>query len=264
MARPLRLLPALAGLLSAALCLDLSRAAPAPAVILTTRIEKNNPAPCQIEGDAALAQRPANLASTFKVFLAWVALEEGCATPQTLRPVADRHVPGTPREITLQEALFHSSNDYFIGLLPPPVLGKLPDYLARSGLASQPPARWLQGPPREICSGGTLRATPIAAHAFMLRIARGELTSSPTLQNDLETACLWPPRDVPWQIHGKTGTMTGAVWFNGFARESATGTTLVRTVFIPGTLDRRPDAIRLFYQGLGLTWNPEWSSWLNP
>jgi len=254
----------LAGLLLAALGATASRTASAAEVILTTRIEKNTQAPCQIEGDAALTQRPASLASTFKVFLAWVALEEGCATPQTRRPVADRHVPGSPREISLQEALFHSSNDYFIGLLPPLALDKLPAYLARSGLADQPPARWLQGPPGEICSGGSLRVTPQAAHSFMLRLARGELASSPALQKDLETACLWPPLDGAWQIFGKTGTLTGAVWFNGFARETATGATLVRTVFIPGTLERRADAIRMFYLGLGLTWNPDWSSWLGP
>jgi hypothetical protein len=159
--------------------------------------------------------------------------------------------------------MFYSSNDYFIGLLPTEALARLPARLVECGLADAPPPRWLEGPPREICSGGSLRVTPRRNHEFMLRLALGRLASSPAIQAQLETACLWPPHEGPLRVYGKTGTLTGAVWFNGFSRDPGTGRMIVRTVFIPGTLNQRAEAIRRFYEGIGLPWQDAWSRWLD-
>jgi beta-lactamase class D len=251
------------GVRASVLAVALAGSASATGVELTTVVEDGRVGPCTVDGVVALAEQPVTMASTFKVFLAWAALEEGVVRPETRRPVADRHVPGAPREITLLEAMFYSSNDYFIGLLPTEALARLPARLVESGLADAPPPRWLEGPPREICSGGSLRVTPRRNHQFMLRLALGHLTSSPAIQAQLEAVCLWPPREGPLRVYGKTGTLTGAVWFNGFARDPATQRLVVRTIFIPGTVSQRPLAIRRFYEGIGLPWQDAWSRWLD-
>lgn len=237
------------------------QAAASPLVVETV-FEDKELVSQEITGSAQAVDRPVNLASTFKILLAWVALEEGCVGLETRRHVADRHVPGAPRAIGLREALFYSSNDYFIGLLSEEVMRRLPDYIRRSGLAAEVPANWLAEGPRAIVRGGALRASPRQNHQFLVRLARGELASRPEILSQLEEACRWPPEDGEWIVCGKTGVWGGAVWFNGWARNRSSKRLQVRTVFIPGRVEQRARAIELFYEGVGLRWRAEWSRWL--
>jgi beta-lactamase class D len=231
-------------------------------VVLTTELGPAGPALTLVEGSEAEAELAVPMASTFKVFLAWVALEEKRATAETLLPVRDRQVPSSPRSITLHQAMFYSSNDYFVGLFDKDLRGVLEGYLLKSGLVDEIPSGWLAGDPKEIAWGGKLKVSPQRNHRFMIRVAAGSLTSSPDIQQALERVCRWPSEEGDAQVYGKTGTYAGAVWFNGFGRTPATGRTTVRTVYLPGGVAERARAIEGFYQGFGLRWQPQWQRWL--
>src|SRR5690242_11689795 len=69
-----------------------------------------------VAGNAALASKKTTPMSTFKIVLAWMGLELKQVDPGTLHHCTDKHVPGTPRDLTLREAMYFSSNDYFVWL----------------------------------------------------------------------------------------------------------------------------------------------------
>lgn len=218
-----------------------------------------------VDGPAEWVDQGQCAASTFKVFLSWVALEEGLAGPGTRLTSADKHVPGTPRPITLHQAMYYSSNDYFLKLFEKVPQQKIDAYLLRTGLAGEKvPANW-RTPERALASGGTLKISPRMNHEFMRRIAFGKLASTPAVQAALESVLRWPGpaaragQPPPPVFYGKTGTFSGAVWFNGFADD---GKRRVCTVYLPGTVDQRMDAISRFYQTWKVAWDPGWQEWL--
>ncbi len=209
------------------------------------------------EGDAALADQPYTPASTFKVLIAWAALEEGKATPSTLHRVSDKHVPGAPRELSMTEAMFYSSNDYFIWLAGQVGRDRLDAYLLRSGwVRGAFPKDWLGKEWDRVERGGNLTITPRQNHDFMCGIAKGRFASSSRVQTDLLTAMRWPSDREDLRLYGKTGTAGGAVWFNGFG-DTAKGRQVV-TVFMPGGLELRPQVIEKFYECFGSHFKTEW------
>lgn len=240
-------------------------AAPAADVlVLTTRWDEQGRARAGVEGPEADRRKAFCPASTFKVLLAWAALEEGWAGPETLLETRDAHVPGSPRRITLHQAMFHSSNDYFLQLFAGERAAALDGWLVRSGLVEKPPAGWRDDPRQRITGGGTLRVTPEANHALMVKVARGELARSPDVQRALEAVCRWPSGGSGLEVFGKTGVYGGSVWFNGFARRPDGSGLVVCTVRLPGSVPRRTEAVRTFYRTIGLEWNPDWQTWLEP
>ncbi|MDX6765845.1 MAG: penicillin-binding transpeptidase domain-containing protein [Candidatus Methylacidiphilales bacterium] len=249
----------LSGLLAVVGAFGAQAADPAVLVLTSTREDR---AP-HVEGPKERIDTGVCLASTFKVFLAWVALEEGLAGPDTRRVCTDAHVPGSPRELNLHQAMFYSSNDYFLQLFARFPQKKLDAYLLRSGLiGSTVPPGWLAASGR-LVSGGGLLVSPAANHEFMRRVAFGQLASSPAVQLDLEAVMRWPgPGGGKAPVfYGKTGVYGGAVWFNGFADE---GTRRVCTVQLPGSVAERPRAVAAFYRQWGLLWEPSWQDWLEP
>lgn len=210
-----------------------------------------------VEGDAALADQPYTPASTFKVLIAWAGLEEGKANPSTLHRVADKHVPGAPRELSMTEAMFYSSNDYFIWLAGQVGRDRLDAYLLRSGwVRGAFPKDWLGKEWDRVERGGNLTITPRQNHDFMRGVASGHFASSSRVQADLLAAMRWPSDREDLRLYGKSGTAGGAVWFNGFA-DTAKGRQVV-TVFMPGGLELRVQVIGKFYECFGLHFKTEW------
>ncbi|MEM1158173.1 MAG: penicillin-binding transpeptidase domain-containing protein [Verrucomicrobiota bacterium] len=211
-----------------------------------------------VDGDVKLARLECSPASTFKVVIAWAGLETGTVTLDTKIEVGDRHIKGTPRELNLRQALYYSSNDFFITLAQKIGKAELTQYVERSGMfRGEIPADWLGDEWRPVIKGGELLTTPMQNHLFMRRVAFSQLTENRQAGKDLIRALNWPTSHPMIQLYGKTGVWGGAVWYNGFGIKQRHRR--VRTVFMQGNIERRIPAIMTFYRG----WDIAWSSGLN-
>ncbi|MEM6821547.1 MAG: penicillin-binding transpeptidase domain-containing protein [Verrucomicrobiota bacterium] len=211
--------------------------------------------PRVIKGNYQLARAQVSAASTFKTLLSWAALEEGLITPETRWEVGDRHVPNTPREINLHQAMYYSSNDYFITLAKKVGKEKLTAYIQKSRLFPEPIAEdWIGEEWRPVIKGGSLLTTPMKNHLFMRNLAFGKLTSSNKVKKDLFSVLEWPAEHPMVRLYGKTGVWGGAVWYNGFGVKQLHRRVI--TVFFKGGIERRPQAIGAFYGQWALIWSP--------
>lgn len=216
-----------------------------------------------LKGNTALQKREVSTASTFKIVLAWAGIEQGTVRASTLKTVADKHVPGSPRRVTLTQAMFYSSNDYFVPFVQEIGKDRLTDFVRRSGLFTQVAGQdWIGPQPRKVVAGGILKTSPELNHAFMIKVASGSWIQKPEVQAELEKAMFWPSPDPAVKLYGKTGTVTGAVWFNGFGK-TPKGKKVV-TVFIPGGIGDRPRTIQLFYEAFGLKWDDRLTQQVDP
>jgi beta-lactamase class D len=210
-----------------------------------------------IKGDATLQSAEVSPASTFKVVLGWAGLAEQAIDLETRWEVKDRHVPGTPRAIGLEKAMYHSSNDFFVRLGRQ--LGKktLKRYMVSSGLFGENlPEDWLGEDWWPVVKAGKLMVTPARNHEWMCRVAKGEGMEPGSVHRDLIRSMSWPSSDPSVQVFGKTGVWGGAVWFNGFGLEGEKKITVV-TVMLKGSLERRDEAINYFYRQFEMTWDKE-------
>jgi beta-lactamase class D len=233
-----------------------------PVLILTSWENQEIP---EVQGPSEWLDQGRCPASSFKAFLAWVALEEGMAEPGTRLTSADKHVPGSPRAITLHQAMYYSSNDYFMQMFEKVPQARIDDYLLRSGLAGPKVPEVWRTSSRSLISGGSLLISPRTNHAFMRKMAFGRLASTPAIQSAWESVMRWPGPEAKvgdpkaLRLYGKTGVYSGAVWFNGFGDD---GVRKVCTVFLPGSVPERPEAIAAFYRAWKLAWDPAWQDWL--
>ncbi|MDR1191841.1 MAG: serine hydrolase [Verrucomicrobiales bacterium] len=241
------------GLMVLALTVSVSRAELREFVVLRTAIDDQT----TVSGDTALADVKFTPASTFKVLIAWAALEEGLVTPETKYWVNEKHVPGGPRELTLCEAMFFSSNDYFDWLGKRLGREKLEQYITRSGYAGgQVPQGWLDDLDA-VERGGTLTITPRENHEFMRKIAARKLASSARINSDLWRVLHWPGgADKVKNIYGKTGSADGALWFNGFA--GCCELDGVVTVMARDKASQRLTVIKKFYAQFGVEFDEAW------
>ena len=241
-----------------------------------------------IEGPAAQLDQPFSAASTFKIWLAALALEKGILTSTTRYPCQEPHLYGGRKaQIGLREALILSSNAFFRETARKLGLKAINQGLSRLGLTrpglSQPD---LSGPGskrsktagkplvRSVANaihGDQFRITPREQHLAMRALADGALPVSADTRTRLRDALEWPvPDDAHWRVFGKTGCYGGAVWFTGFGEQRASpppnGAIFsqprperkVVTVFVPGDLSRRPEVMRRFFKRFGLDWQEEW------
>jgi beta-lactamase class D len=215
-----------------------------------------------VAGDVKLARTVCSPASTFKVVIAWAGLETGTVTADTKWEVGDQHIKGTPRELNLRQAMYFSSNDYFITLAQKIGKEKLTEYVRKSGLfKGEISDDWLGEEWRPVIKGGNLDTTPMLNHLFMRKIAFGNLTENQEVGRELIKALEWPNNHPMVQLYGKTGVWGGAVWFNGFGIKQLNRR--VRTVFMQGGIEKRNTAIMLFYRGWDLPWSPALDETIN-
>ncbi len=208
--------------------------------------------PARIIGGASeLAACRACPASVFKLVITWAGLETGVLTPGTRIPCReDRIAPGICK-LGLRDALLRSSNRYFESVAGDIGREKMTEFASRSGIVDGPvPEAWLKRGTNAAVWGGDLLVTPSRVHAMMVRIANGTF-ASPGTNETLVSAIEWPCERKGMRIFGKSGTMRGAVWFTGFAREPA-GRIRTVTVFLRGGLSRKPEAASLFFSRFGI------------
>lgn len=204
-----------------------------------------------VAGNPKLADARFPPASTFKMVLAWAALETKTASPASTFKVADSHVPGAPRTLTLPEAMFYSSNDAFVELAGRLPKERLEEFVAHSGFAGGPPPKdWLKEGFASVRRGGALRVTPRLEHAFILRVLRGELASSKKIQDQLLACLAWPAERATVRVYGKTGSLDAVRWFNGFGIEGKTDRAV--TVLSVGANATREDVVAAFYARFAL------------
>lgn len=194
-------------------------------------------------------------ASTFKLLIAWAALEEGVASPGRTLVCAERHLGGKPRLLDLHHALVLSSNEYFRTIARELGRKRLQDWVEKSGLFPLPlPKTWIDKQLAGAVYGGKLTVTPRALHELMRKIADPGLGTRPDVRADLVRSLEWPSPDPGVKLYGKTGVYNGAVWCTGFGEKE--GRKTVITIFLPGTLADRPAVISRFYAEFGLSWAP--------
>jgi beta-lactamase class D len=204
-----------------------------------------------ILGDTNMVNVLVTPASTFKIVIGWSGLERKVVTPETKHRSNDKHVPGTPRDITLKEAMYYSSNDYFLWLADQIGSKNLIKDVSQSGFFGEEiPNDWLGEDKSSVSHGGRLKVTAQKEHEFIQRVMTGKLASSPEIQERLLEVLKWPGvGDSPIQFYGKTGSYEGVFWFNGFGKEKDTLKAV--TVLMKGKGSSRDKAIEAFYKKWG-------------
>ncbi|MFQ3671314.1 MAG: penicillin-binding transpeptidase domain-containing protein, partial [Verrucomicrobiia bacterium] len=208
-----------------------------------------------ISGTEAIRHRRYAPASLFKMIVAWAAIERGVADART--PFVCSDAPGGVRaELTLAQAMFFSSNDYFRALAE--VVGKpdLDAYAIRAGwLTAAGADRWLPEGVSGIERGGTMRVTPQEVHAFTVEWMRGRVGSDARVRRELAAALRRPPEGGGREVYGKTGAWGGAAWMTGYGPSGKRGqkaVTVLVSYRVPNWRPARDLALKTFYERLGL------------
>jgi beta-lactamase class D len=217
-------------------------------VTLLSRLEGDETV--EVNGNAAETDRAVTPASTFKIPLSALALEEGWITPETAFRCADEHIPGTPRLLQLHEAMFYSSNDYLLGFEGHVTVSRMRRWVEQvkfgqwTGKAERPEDGWHAG-------GGFVRITPRQQHDFFQRLMAGKMPWKARTQTDLLEALRWPDPKLPASAEawGKTGSMDGLRWFTGAAKDK-NGTRII-TVLLTHANATREEAIGAFVREAG-------------
>ncbi|HNW33759.1 MAG TPA: penicillin-binding transpeptidase domain-containing protein [Candidatus Ozemobacteraceae bacterium] len=204
-----------------------------------------------VEGDAGLASHAACPASTFKLVIAWAGLETGRLQADTRIECREDRIASGMIALDLHNALIRSSNRYFEVVAGRIGIDRLAEYVRKSGLvAGEVPKNWLKQGVAAAIWGGDLRVTPFRLHDLMVRLSAGSLASR-AVSEALVAAIEWPAGTSGMRVYGKSGTMRGAAWFTGFAREKS-GRTRVVTVFLRGGSARKSEAAERFFGRFGM------------
>lgn len=208
-----------------------------------------------VDGTEAVRHRRYAPASLFKMIVAWAAFERGLAEPGT--PFICSDAPGGVRaELTLAQAMFFSSNDYFRALAE--VVGKadLDTYAIRAGwLTPAAVDSWLPDGVSGVERGGNMRVTPQEVHDFTVALMNGRIGSSGKVRQALTRSLRRPAEGGGPEVYGKTGAWGGAAWMTGYGPSGAQGrkaVTVLVSYRIPNWRPARDLAVKTFYQRLGL------------
>jgi hypothetical protein len=203
---------------------------PEDAVILETSEEGETLLLSGKETDLDVLREPA---STFKTVIAWAALDRGLVK-DVEAPLAGAE--GENLRMALQKSL-NPPFDLLAVELGSEVLG---GYAERSGLIQgKIPARWMEEREREARHGVDLMTTIRREHQVAVGWMMGKPPWDGQAGKKLQDALLWKAAEKP--IRAKTGTYGGSVWVTGYGPGKAV------TVWLPGGVPRRPEALRIFF-----------------
>ena len=176
---------------------------------------------------------PREPASTFKTVIAWAALDRG------LVKEVEAPLPGAEGE-NLRMALQKSLNPPF-DLLAVELGGEvLGEYAKWSGLIQGAvPSRWMEGKEKEARHGADLMTTIRREHQVAVAWMMGRPPWDGPAGRRLQEALVW--KAVAKPIRAKTGTFGGSVWVTGYGSGKAV------TVWLPGGVPRRPEALKIFF-----------------
>jgi beta-lactamase class D len=172
-------------------------------------------------------------ASTFKVVIAWAALDRGL--------IADVEKPLEGAEgLGLRQSLQKSINPPFAILaekLGGEVLG---EYAERSGLIEGSiPKEWMRGGGKEAVHGGDLKTTLRKEHEMAVGWMRGTAPWNGDAGKKLQDALVW--KGEKSVVRAKSGSYGGCLWMIGYGEGKAV------TVFLEGAVSRRPEVLKAFF-----------------
>jgi len=177
-------------------------------------------------------------ASTFKVVIAWAALDRGL--------VQDVETPLEGAEgLGLRQSLQKSINPPFAILaekLGGDVLG---EYAERSGLIKgKIPKDWMKAGGQEAAHAADLKTTIRREHSMAVAWMRGTAPWGGEAGRKLQDALVSKGEKV--LLRAKTGSYGGCLWMTGYGPDKAV------TVFMEGPVSRRPEILKAFFGRWGL------------
>ena len=177
-------------------------------------------------------------ASTFKVVIAWAALDRGL--------VQDVETPLDGADgLGLRQSLQKSINPPFAILaekLGGEVLG---EYAERCGLIEgKIPKGWMKAGGQEAAHAADLKTTLRREHSMAVAWMRGTAPWDGEVGKKLQDALIWKGEKV--LLRAKTGSYGGCLWITGYAADKAV------TVFMEGPVSRRPEILKAFFGRWGV------------
>jgi len=182
-----------------------------------------------------LAREPA---STFKVVIAWAALEEGW--------VKDVETPLKGADgLGLRQSLQRSINPPFAFLAEKIGGDRLAEYAGRSGLIEGKISKdWMKGGGQEAVHGGDMKTTLRREHEMAVAWMRGQAPWNSEAGKKLQEALIWRGEKIV--VRAKTGSFGGCLWMTGYGEDKAV------TVFMLGEVGRRPEVVKAFFSRWGV------------
>ena len=177
-------------------------------------------------------------ASTFKVVIAWAALDQGL--------VQDVETPLKRADgLGLRQSLQKSINPPF-SILAEKMGGEiLGEYAARSGLIEgKIPKDWMKGGGQEATHAGELKTTLRREHEMAVGWMRGTAPWNGAAGKKLQDALVWKGEKLI--LRAKTGSYGGCLWMTGYGEDKAV------TVFMLGPVSRRPEILQAFFSRWGV------------
>jgi beta-lactamase class D len=177
-------------------------------------------------------------ASTFKVVIAWAALDRGL--------VQDVETPLKGADgLGLRQSLQKSINPPF-ALLAEKMGGEiLGEYAERSGLIEGKILKsWMKAGGQEAVHGGELKTTVRREHSMAVGWMRGTAPWNGKVGKKLQEALVWKGEKV--FLRAKTGSYGGCLWMTGYGEDKAV------TVFMLGEVGRRPEVVKAFFSRWGV------------
>jgi len=177
-------------------------------------------------------------ASTFKVVIAWAALDRGL--------VKDVETPLEEAEgLGLRQSLQKSINPPF-ALLAEKLGGQvLGEYAERSGLIEgKIPKGWMKAGGQEAAHAADLKTTLRREHSMAVAWMLGTDPWDEEAGKKLQDALIWKGEKV--LLRAKTGSYGGCLWMTGCGPDKAV------TVFMEGPVSRRPEILKAFFGRWGV------------
>jgi len=191
-----------------------------------------------VRGSDAEMDLPREPASTFKVVIAWAALEEGLVQ-DVESPLEGAGGMG------LRESLQKSINPPFALLAEKIGARRLAEYASRSGLIEgKIPKDWMKGGGQEAAHGGELKTTLRKEHEMAVGWMRNTAPWNGAAGKKLQDALVWKGEKL--LLRAKTGSYGGCLWMTGYGEEKAV------TVFMLGPVSRRPEILKAFFSRWGV------------
>ena len=177
-------------------------------------------------------------ASTFKVVIAWAALDRGL--------VLDVEAPLKAAEgLGLRQSLQKSINPPFAILAEKLGGGVLGEYAERSGLIEgKIPKGWMKAGGQEAAHAANLKTTLRREHLMAVGWMRGTEPWNGAAGKKLQDALVWKGERV--LLRAKTGSFGGCLWMTGYGEDKAV------TVFMLGEVSRRPEVVKAFFSRWGV------------
>jgi len=193
-----------------------------------------------VTGNKAEMEVPREPASTFKVVIAWAALELGLIqNVETPLEGADG--------LGLRESLQKSINPPFAILAEKIGADRLGEYAGRSGLIEGTiPKDWMKAGGQQAAHAADLKTTLRREHEMAVAWMRGAAPWNGEAGKKLQEALVWRGQKV--LLRAKTGSYGGCLWMTGYGEDKAV------TVFMAGPATRRPEIIKAFYSRWGVEW----------